>query len=361
MAYGASVAAAHDGPFSGKVNLEYERLGCIPRQDDDNDLLGTARDTKCLKMDTKYSPLTPCRGGLPFFRNKVEADAAEGQCFRFCASKGLDLFGVTDSRSECRCGASPGNEAIWGKWEESAAARGLQMRFDAVRKEKPCDGIDVYRYIGWLENPGAAGVPWLLVEPSPEDVAYVNSIVQNSDVQVAPSATVTETDTSVALKGQLWPILPGGGVKVPFSFAGGVDSSLTHVVRRAAKEWSYRTMGCVSFVEADGAGALTGAHVVVDTSDPALCGPGSAVPIRSSTGEGVAMSLHLGGCADPRSLGPVVHALGLAVGIDVKGGGQGGLSSQTIRKLPKELKCPSGIKSLLQGTAREARGNITAA
>lgn len=330
-------------PFAGEVSMEYERLGCLHSSSDETS--GDLRDLKC--MDAKADANATCRGGLPFFNQKVEPSGAVEACFRFCVSKALDLFGISVvtntegilvKRSPyCRCGASSTNEAIWGQYLETSMSRGLQLNMSDVKmtsEDDSCDGTQVFRYIGWLEREQSEGVPWVVIQASPEDVAYVDSIVQGKTVAAVKSHT-----SIVEQKGDLWPA-PGaaasaaaaGRVVVTYSF-NFVDPLAKRMFWRAAQEWNYRTVGCIRFVETKGA-----AELEVNNGDQAACGPAA----MGYPGKGKVGQLQLGGCDDQRKLDLVVHALAGVLGFDVPlgYGGQGALSPEHTNGILEAYKCP---------------------
>lgn len=321
-------------PFAGEVSMEYERLGCLPLGTD-NSFVIDSRDLKCMH-DGIADAKSPCRGGLPFFSQKVDKTSAVEACFRFCASKALDLFGlsplqsITAEHTECRCGASDPNQAIWGPYLDSSLARGLHMNMSAVQRtseDAPCTGAQVFRYIGWLEREQAEGIPWVLIQASPEDIAYVDSIVQGKQIPV-----VTSTASKVEQKGSLWPHSSAGkgGVIVSYSFAENFDPLAKRMFWRAATEWNYRSIGCIRFDESP-----TNAKLTVDLSDAAKCGPDSKGYHGPNGGV-----LQLGGCHDQRKLDRIVHALAGVLGFDVPYGGQGALSPEHTNGILKAYDCP---------------------
>ena len=103
----------------------------------------------------------------------MKADEQVAQCFEFCSSKGLDLFGIINGESECRCGATRVNP-VWGKYWLHATQRGLMRDFAMGTSTggHDCTGIHVYRYIGWMSDPAS------LKKPPPEDATYLQSIVK---------------------------------------------------------------------------------------------------------------------------------------------------------------------------------------
>lgn len=129
----------------------------------------------------EYDAAMPCRGGLPFYRKAVKKSGALKECFEFCTSKGLDLFGFVNQRSECRCGASIENHKFWGKYQDKAQARGLQLSSEGPFSEKvskygeslPCDGVEVFQFVTWKEKVEASGLSF---ERSKDDDKYIHAI-----------------------------------------------------------------------------------------------------------------------------------------------------------------------------------------
>jgi len=115
---------------------------------------------------------TRCHSGLPFFRLPLQQGQSYLDCFTFCVSKGLDLFGVMVQSwgSECRCGASAANTAAW---------KGHRPRVALTLPKEPLSGGDekcallAWKYTGGFED---GGLPWNLNELSGDDLAYVDSI-----------------------------------------------------------------------------------------------------------------------------------------------------------------------------------------
>lgn len=161
---------------------EYESLGCFPvSENDDFYTIAESADMACVKSEAYQKG--PCRSGLPFYRLQLTSGTPESECFGFCASKGLDLFGLHDS--ECRCGATKTNP-VWGEsqlpWRDVRA--GLILDFStATGKDTPvassrqCNELNafhVFRDIGWL----SAGPGQGLKTRSKEDAAYVDAIIK---------------------------------------------------------------------------------------------------------------------------------------------------------------------------------------
>lgn len=330
---------AKEQPFYGAVDIEYELLGCFPRSEDDPpDEIGELRDLKCkdLKNDT-----LGCRSGLPFFRLAVEPSGAVGTCFRFCAAKGLDYFGLTAGHTECRCGASEANAAVWRYELEDWRVRALQFNLSAkdvnASKANECEGkhdFTVYRYVGWMEQPEAGGVPWLLLENSPEDVDYVQTLVRGSPLKHGKTA-------SRGSKPQPWPQRFGvPGVRVPYVLDPGLEETTKASLEHAMKEWSYKTAGCVQFYEANPKRTKAKVWVEVTGEFADVCGP--MTPGYPADGQGDTR-LYLGSCATAGDGPLVLHALGAVLGldgnIDIPWTGQGGLSKEAATEALQLYPC----------------------
>mmetsp|Transcript_155351 Transcript_155351/g.289872 ORF Transcript_155351/g.289872 Transcript_155351/m.289872 type:complete len:493 (+) Transcript_155351:62-1540(+) len=151
---------------------QFESLGCFPMSRDDNDDLGELHDMKCAKASKSQIGL--CRSGMPFYRLQVTGNLVK-KCFHFCASKGLDLFGLHGS--ECRCGATQTNAAVWGdSW--LTVREGLTLNFSQSLYSggdlSQCGSMRVFRYIGWLSAAPGQG----LTERTEEDEAYIQAVVK---------------------------------------------------------------------------------------------------------------------------------------------------------------------------------------
>lgn len=182
-----SMAAAN----SGHDNMEVEELGCMPDADDSK--ISTLRDVECTRGRTQPTmEVQPCRGGLPFYRYSIKVNDQPppvDQCFRFCTSKGMDLFGLANDESECRCGASEDNSVVWGdSWFLNAYKRGLAFNWSLLHPVRStCSGVRIFRYHEWLEVPGSKGVPAAMLQRTNEDEHYVSSMI-NRGPALAPWA-----------------------------------------------------------------------------------------------------------------------------------------------------------------------------
>lgn len=129
-----------------------------------------AKDTTCVNWAHK----SPCQSGLPFFRMRSNEMSVE-ECFEFCLSKGLDLFGLVKG-AECRCGASRLNRGVW----RSADPRpGLELvdsdKIGSCATDEACP-LRVYRWLGPFVSGGS--VPEHLMMPRLEESVLVDSVVQ---------------------------------------------------------------------------------------------------------------------------------------------------------------------------------------
>lgn len=152
---------------------DYECLGCYALGQDDDVAAAVnvdAKDTTCVNWAHK----SPCQSGLPFFRMRSNEMSVE-ECFEFCLSKGLDLFGLVKG-AECRCGASRLNRGVW----RSADPRpGLELvdsdKIGSCATDEACP-LRVYRWLGPFVSGGS--VPEHLMMPRLEESVLVDSVVQ---------------------------------------------------------------------------------------------------------------------------------------------------------------------------------------
>lgn len=344
-------AAKVERPFAGYVDLEYTRLGCYPRSSDDKDSISELRDDTCSSAKEKYEE--PCRSNLPFFRVKVESDGAVDQCFTFCTQKGLDVFGLLDERTECRCGATPENVALWGKWATLAATRKLVWNYPTAKKDSgdgKCHEVEVYRYTGWLEEPEADGVSRLLIRASLRDVQYIDKIVRGDAAPASPGLgnVAMPANQQLAVIGKLWP-----SSKVPFAFAPELDQPGRHAFLQAAKVWSYYTFDCVTFKE------VTSANARLEiSSSGSECGPDEPGYPGDESIVVKKRFLSLAGCGNVLHLQHVVQAIGSVLGLAINGEGQEGLNPASIKKVMEKYKCYKDEKSVAQSSfAQSARGS----
>lgn len=334
----ASVAAAGiERPFAGYINLEYVRLGCFKRSSDDKDPIGELRDKMCVSAKPER-PHVPCRSYLPFYRSKVETDGAVDQCFSLCTQKGFDVFGLLDERTECRCGATAANVAVWGKWGTVAATRGVVWNYPKPMNESgdgKCHEVEVYRYTGWLEEPEADGVSRLLLRASLRDVKYIDHVVRGDAAPDTPRLgnIAAPANGRLAVLGKLWPPHPNylaHGVQVEFAFMPELDQPGRHAFLQAAKVWSYYTFDCLTFKEV-GASA---ARLEVSSAGKE-CGPEEP----GYPGADKKRMLSLAGCGNVLHLHYVAQALGSVLGLAVDWEGQGGMNPESVKDVLKTYKC----------------------
>lgn len=113
-------------------------------------------------------------GWPALFRMRSNEMSVE-ECFEFCLSKGLDLFGLVKG-AECRCGASRLNSGVW----RSADPRpGMELADSDKIGSCATDGacpLRVYRWLGPFVSGGS--VPEHLMMPRLEDSVLVDSVVK---------------------------------------------------------------------------------------------------------------------------------------------------------------------------------------
>jgi len=142
--------------------MDFEEMGCLRSSAS----AGTSEffDDMCMTSPSDET----CRDGLPWF-SRVLPVMTRMDCFRFCVSKGLDLFGILDGK-ECRCGASHANLATFHEEEPRKA-----LLFDKT-KLKPCffkHNLKVFRYTGQIQG---TGIPVGLLAHTDEDTEYIFSV-----------------------------------------------------------------------------------------------------------------------------------------------------------------------------------------
>lgn len=121
----------------------------------------------------KWESASKCRTGLPFFRDTTATSLTVGGCYKFCIRSGLDISAVANG-TECRCGASRLNTAIW---HQLPPRDSLLFETAALSPSQagtgPCPLL-VHRYLGFFD---LGGVPLNLVTPFVQNTAYIDSIV----------------------------------------------------------------------------------------------------------------------------------------------------------------------------------------
>lgn len=116
-------------PHQGNVNFERQTYpngdpsSCFPligeSVDDAASFGDNAVDYECMQWrkkmedaESKGEIYASCRSGMPFYRLLSNA-MTEDTCVNFCIARGFDLAGIVRA-TECRCGATPHNTAVWG-------------------------------------------------------------------------------------------------------------------------------------------------------------------------------------------------------------------------------------------------------
>jgi len=300
-------------------SMQYEEIGCIAStakvNESDNFTL------ECMSA----AGSTPCRDGLPFFAN-ADVEMSDGNCFRFCTSKGLDIFGVL-SGQECRCGASVVNEAAWHEETPRAA---LLFPWNSLL---PCrnESLKVYRYTGNFE---ATGLPPRLLDIHEDELTYLDSVVtgQLLDKEVAEDGT-SQREAALQVDSEFLPRCSGGKkcgpatpwplrsssppanlpdewqeyVEVPFFFSARLDNNRKEAFREAVRRWRSKT--CIVLKEVKST-ARPNSEVGLFASDSCYV-TGLGYP-----GKNGLRRVNLGWCNSMRYVGSMVHEIGHLVGMN---------------------------------------------
>jgi len=170
-------------PVGGVHHSFFGPVGCFTLTDADESANSSApvHDYTCMMWpgDSK------CRSGLPFFRNS-EAAAPE-DCFHFCIKFGLDLFGIVN-HSECRCGATKVNYAIWHNHQPRSSLVFDTTAIQPLARHNNCQ-LRVFRYLGYFDM---GSVPQHFLHPHIQDTTYIDSVVAGREV-----SEVSEEDAEI--------------------------------------------------------------------------------------------------------------------------------------------------------------------
>ncbi|CAK8995745.1 unnamed protein product [Durusdinium trenchii] len=324
---------------------EFECLGCFPLGEDDGvaDLTADARDVTC--MDWQHD--TPCRGGLPFYRLRMNKPMSAESCFEFCIGAGMDLFGLVEG-VECRCGASRLNKGIW-RDEKPRPGLELPAPLSGCMTEQKCP-LRVYRWLGPFVGGGT--VPEHLMMSHIDDQTMVDSIVTGRPIteedeedgeelseDPAPMAqaqtengqleedvqlsTVTEgpgwgrlcDDNDGCLGARPWierTAVPPEGMSdqwqeyviFRYKFKDGTDAARKEGLRAAAAEWRLHT--CVAVIEDQD--IIQSPFIVAGLHTAGSCSATLGRPLNSG-------KLNMGWCNSLKSKGSLVHEIGHNLGM----------------------------------------------
>ena len=208
-------------PYGWEIQANpVSKHSCYAIDEDKPSSLVSIYDDKCVgfsKTDSK------CRGGFPFYRFSGGPEGCidcmdASRCQMMCLSKGMDAAALvlnpeTKRPSECRCGATKQNMAVWslltvapvdGK-PSFGPVHGLlppSVR-SAVAANDPRCAMFVYLYKDEREENG--GVPQQFVETTSRDDFYVHSIVSGlTDPGEVEDSTVEEMEkTNDAIRARL--------------------------------------------------------------------------------------------------------------------------------------------------------------
>jgi len=305
--------------------VHYEEIGCI------------ASTAKVKGSDNfayecmSATGSSPCHDGLPFFANAdvVSVDT----CFKFCTSKGLDLFGVL-SGQECRCGASVVNEAAWHEERPRAA---LLFPWNALSHCTGAEALKVYRYTGHFE---ASGLPASLLDIHEDELTYLDSVVTGKlRIEEAAEDGYSAQDipskysSALQVDSGFLPRCSGGQncgpgtpwrtrkssppanmpdkwqeyVEVPFFFSNNLDNIRKEAFREAVRRIMSKT--CIVLKEVKSTARPNSQVGLFDSGSCYVSGlgyPGSSGLRR----------VNLGWCNSMRYVGNMVHEIGHLIGMN---------------------------------------------
>eukprot|EP00413_Alexandrium_margalefii_P047934 CAMPEP_0204586642 /NCGR_PEP_ID=MMETSP0661-20131031/47609_1 /ASSEMBLY_ACC=CAM_ASM_000606 /TAXON_ID=109239 /ORGANISM="Alexandrium margalefi, Strain AMGDE01CS-322" /LENGTH=788 /DNA_ID=CAMNT_0051596297 /DNA_START=52 /DNA_END=2419 /DNA_ORIENTATION=- len=336
-AAGCPTSSSGDNALLGANGLRasFEEVGCFDfKAPDGVDGTDDYHDMTC--MTWKSEDL--CLSGLPFY--SLQDTVMDTQaCFRFCLSKGMDIFGLLGDKT-CRCGATALNKEVW---HEEVPRPGLP--FNPAMMKKPPQGcpVKVFRYKGHYEDDGVPSRHWDIKEG---DLEYVDSVVTGKKVgeateedglpedQMVNGMDLAQEQAEQAIPGfqrPCWPgnCGPGRGpwrdrqpspppdnpqdawkeyvvIKYAFDDSTGsaVDDGRKSGFRAAVAEWRNKT--CINLIEQST--MPTGAHIKVGIYDTGSC-------YLSGMGYGTSR-INLGWCNSMRYLGSMIHEIGHAIGMN---------------------------------------------
>mmetsp|Transcript_15414 Transcript_15414/g.42063 ORF Transcript_15414/g.42063 Transcript_15414/m.42063 type:complete len:812 (-) Transcript_15414:138-2573(-) len=321
----------------GKDNGGYVPVGCFDADPNMKDDPVTFHDKTCMTWTSDK----PCMSGLPFYAlagKNMNADA----CYKFCVSKGMDIFGLQNG-AVCRCGASKLNKEVW---HEEAPRSNLV--FDASALTAAQEGpagcpLKVFRYKGHFADDG---VPLELQDIKEDDLEYGDSVLKGKEVGEGteedgtpetlefgddkPQEDLLEAESSPGFARPCWPgnCGPGRGpwrdrsvgapsgldplldswqeyVLIKYAFESNVNPERKTAFREAVKEW--RTKTCVNLLE-QAQMPSSGPHIKVGIYSTGSC-------YLSGMGYGTS-KINLGWCNSMRSLGSMIHEIGHAIGMN---------------------------------------------
>jgi len=310
--------------------MQYEEIGCIALDEPDKGQSREQCPLKCMECMSATGSTT-CRDGLPFFSANVTSTRPVDTCFRFCTSKGLDLFGVL-SDQECRCGASLVNEAAWHEETPRTA-----LLFDWTKLSKCTDetALKVYRYTGHFE---ATGLPASLLDIHEDELTYLDSVVTGKlraeeaaedgySEQDATGSSALQTDSKNLPRcsggqncgpGTPWQVRkssPPAGmpdkwqeyVEVPYFFSRNLDNTRKEAFREAARRVMSKT--CIVPKEVS---PTARPNSEVGSFDSGSCYvTGLGYPGRTGL-----RRVNLGWCNSMRYVGSMVHEIGHLIGMN---------------------------------------------
>jgi len=332
----------------------YEEVGCFSLPDHGKHKAAEGEDPTHDMTCLGWTQNESCLNGLPFFPHQ-DAPMTETKCYKFCLSRGMDIFGLERS-AVCRCGASMLNKQVW---KEMMPPAGLIFRPEALMLDGSCP-LHVWRYTGLIESDG---VPMKYRRLDETDTEYTDSIVTGHIVDegteeygplpeeaslatghgMTPYSENKKTALGLEQKSRrwlwsktgfersCWPSQCASGapwkgrskrapidvkkkgldkwqdyVLINYVFSPKIDSRRKEVFRSAITEFAKHT--CINFVEGKGGWGTPYAWVEV-------AGRRSCSATIGSPGSWQWAEINLGWCNTMGSRGNVIHLLGHTVGM----------------------------------------------
>jgi len=320
----ASPECSNEEVSSSSDSMQYEEIGCIA-----STATVKESDNFAYACMSATAP-TPCRDGLPFFAKEVDAEMVD-TCFRFCTSKGLDLFGILEDE-ECRCGASLANEAAWHEENPRAA---LLFPWEKVVSDCNKGALRVYRYTGHFE---ATGLPASMLDIHEDELTYMDSVVTGRQLaeEVAEDGPVEQDaagSSALQTNSEFLPRCSGGQncgpatpwqtrkssppanvpdkwqeyVEVPFFFSKNLDNVRKEAFREAVRRVMSKT--CIVLKEV--------APTARPNSEVGAFNSGSCyVTGLGYPGSWGLRRVNLGWCNSMRYVGNMVHEIGHLIGMN---------------------------------------------
>lgn len=268
-------------------------------------------------------------------------EISDSGCFRFCADKGLDVFGIVNLK-ECRCGASVLNNAVW----RDAVRPGLlpSRKWIGAQTSTNCPMM-VFRYKGLYVN---GGLPSVFTVPSEDEIEYVWKVAKGQDAPanggavnpLGSSSTLPDgtngSDISTPDGNRIWNQRDRSAnasrddvrtfdeyVTIPYIYGSGMENDNEKQVFEAALAAFAGT--CIRFVKYEDIYSAKTARpfLEVKNTDPnkcdadfvgmPLCGYSDEAGVKEDIG--CKSTLNIGWCHTQLLIGNIIRGLGHVIGM----------------------------------------------